>query len=256
MYAFASTFLPQFFLPMGVVTILLLIALFKIKSSPGTAVWAAVIAFLIVVLFGNSIFAAFLTRSMEWRHMPPTSQPSGDAIVVIAEGMQPADTPRQMVETGPEYNRVAAAAKLYKAGAAPLVVVAGEAASVPLVQAQLVEMGVPIQDILVQDKTENALEDAKFTRLLTSDKGVQSIILVTSAVKMDRTVFLYKQEKLNIVPMPVDYKVSLRSWTESSKPDLETILKNLMPNADAMQQSTTVLYEYLALMFYRLAAIF
>ena len=73
---------------------------------------------------------------------------------------------------------------------------------------------------------------------------------------MDRTVFLYKQEKLNIVPMPVDYKVSLRSWTESSKPDLETILKNLMPNADAMQQSTTVLYEYLALMFYRLAAIF
>jgi uncharacterized SAM-binding protein YcdF (DUF218 family) len=124
------------------------------------------------------------------------------------------------------------------------------------VQAQLVEMGVPVQDILVQDKTENALEDAKFTRLLTSDKGVQSIILVTSAVKMDRTVFLYKQEKLNIVPMPVDYKVSLRSWTESSKPDLETILKNLMPNADAMQQSTTVLYEYLALMFYRLAAIF
>lgn len=256
MYALLSEFLPQFILPLGLVTILLLIGLFNLKKNPGTATWAVVIAFLLVAVFGNSFFASFLVRSMEWRHMPPTSMPRGDAIVVIAEDVRPADTPRQAVEVGTAYNRVLMAAKLYKAGAAPLVIVAGEAAAVPLVQEQLVELGVPVQDILAQDKTKNALDDAKFTKVLTSEKEVHNIILVNSAVKMDRSVFLYKQQKFSVIPMPVDYQVSLRSWTTMGKPEVQDILRNLMPNAEAFQQSNLALREYLALMFYRLASIF
>lgn len=256
MMAFLTNFLGQFIQPLSIVVILVFFGLLKISKNPKGATWLIVIAFLLVALLGNTYFSSFLTRSMEWRNMPPATETKADVIVLMAGGALAANTPRQMVEVNEEGDRVLAAAKLYKEGRAPLVIVTGGVSSANQARNLLLSLGVPDKDIVIQDRSESVAEDAFYASKLMTEKSVKTAFLVTSAAQMDRAVLSFKDEQFNVIPVPVDYHITQAYYDQLMRVDVKQILFNLMPTSQAFNQSSAILREYFALTFYRIKSIF
>lgn len=246
----------QFFLPLGFVALLLFLTLFLIKKHPKTATWFVLIAFVIVAVLGNPIFSTFFTRSMEWRHMPVTPETKADAIVVLAHGTLPADTPRQRVEVQEQADRLLYAAMLYQQQAAPLIIISGDGNQAESGRTLLLELGIPAEAILVQDKADNMREDAALSAPIIALQNIKSILLVTSAIQMDRAYFLFRQLGFEVTPAPTDYRVSLQDWENLTSWNWRSIITKLMPTSQAFDQSADVIWEYVALAFYRIKAIF
>ncbi len=260
MIAYLSKVLPQFVLPLGLSAILLFFALFVIKKKPKTAIWLVLISLLLVSAGGNAYLSAFLTRSLEWRYMPPTGEVKADAIVLLGGGTEAPDAPRQMVEINSAGDRVLYAAQLYKAGAAPLIILSGGNASFSQargttpaeeMKTMLVELGVPQEALLLQDQSQNTAEDAFFTSAILTEKQIHTVILVTSAAHMERALMMFASPKLSLIPAPVDYNLTQRSWDNLMRWDWKTILTHIMPSGSAMSQTNLVLHEYLGIFFYR-----
>ncbi|MGB4594512.1 MAG: YdcF family protein [Anaerolineaceae bacterium] len=256
MIAFLTNFLGQFIQPLSIVIILVFFGLLKIHKNPKGATWLIVIAFVLVALLGNTFFSSFLTRSMEWRYMPPAAETKADAIILMAGGAVAANTPRQMVEVNEEGDRVLAAAKLYKEGKAPLVIITGGTSPSNQSRNLLMSLGVPEKDIIMQDKSENITQDAVLTTQLMTDMSIKTAFLVTSAAQMDRAVLSFNEEKFDVIPAPVDYRVTEAYYKQLMRFDVRQTLFNLMPTSQAFSQSSAILREYFTLTFYRIKMIF
>ncbi|MDI9530801.1 MAG: YdcF family protein [Chloroflexota bacterium] len=250
------SFLKQFLSPMGFAALLLFITLFLIKKHPKTAIWFVLICLIVVGVLGNPVFSMFLTRSMEWRHMPPAQGAKADAILVLAQGTLPADTPRQRVEVQDQADRLLYAATLYQQQAAPLVIISGSASQTASAHTLLLELGVPKDAILVQAQSSNLPTDAELTAPILALQEVKHILLVTSAIHMDRAYFVFRQLGIEVTPAPTDYRVSLQDWKALTAWDWRSLITKLMPTSEAFNQSTQVLWEYFGLAFYRVKAIF
>ncbi len=260
MIAYLSKVLPQFILPVGLTAILLFLTLFLIKKKPKTAFWLVLISLLVVSTAGNAYFSAFLTRSLEWRYMPPTGEVKADAIVLLGGGTEAPDTPRQMVEINSAGDRVLYAAQLYKAGAAPLIILSGgnmsysqERSTTPAqeMQAMLVGLGVPQEALVLQSQSQNTAEDAYFTSAILTEKQIRTVILVTSAAHMERALMMFASPEISIIPAPTDYNVTQRSWENLMRWDWKTILTHVMPDGGNIARTNLILHEYLGIFFYR-----
>ena len=260
MIAYLSKVLPQFILPAGLTAILLFLTLFLIKKKPKTAIWLVLLSLIMVSVAGNAYFSAFLTRSLEWRYMPPTAEIKADAIVLLGGGTEAADTPRQIVEVNSAGDRVLYAAQLYKAGAAPLIILSGGNMSYSQargtttaeeMQALLVGLGIPQEALVLQKQSQNTAEDAFFTRAIFTEKEIRTVILVTSAAHMPRALMMFASPEISLIPAPVDYNVTQRSWENLMRWDWKTMLTHVMPDGSAFSQTTLMMREYLGIFFYR-----
>jgi len=218
------------------------------------------ISLLVVSTAGNAYFSAFLTRSLEWRYMPPTGEVKADAIVLLGGGTEAPDTPRQMVEINSAGDRVLYAAQLYKAGAAPLIILSGgnmsysqERSTTPAqeMQAMLVGLGVPQEALVLQSQSQNTAEDAYFTSAILAEKQIRTVILVTSAAHMERALMMFASPEISIIPAPTDYNVTQRSWENLMRWDWKTILTHVMPDGGNIARTNLILHEYLGIFFYR-----
>ena len=252
MLAYAGKVLSQVAQPLALVAAFLFIALLLIHKKPKAAVWLVLISLLLVGVLGNVYFSTFLARSMEWRYVPPQETPKAGMIVLMAGGAEPAESPRQMVEVNGSADRILYAVRLFKAQAAPQILVTGGFEETAQVATLLTEFGVPADAILTQNKSLSIADDASFTGVLLTEKAVKDIILVTSAAMMDRAAFLFTREGFTVIPAPADYSVTAQTWETLMKWDPKAIALNLMPRADAFQRSVAILHEYAGLMYYRL----
>ena len=125
MLSIIRDFIMQFFNPLAFVGLVLFITLFLVKKKPNTAIWFLIAVLLLIGVFGNNYFSTWFTRSMEWRYMPQANMEKADAILLLADGTQLADTPRQRVEVGEAADRALYAAMYYQQGLAPIVIVSG-----------------------------------------------------------------------------------------------------------------------------------
>lgn len=249
-------FIKQFFLPLGFVALLLFLTLLLINQYPKTATWFVLIALVIVAVLGNPIFSTFFTRSMEWRHMPITPGTKADAIVVLAQGTLSAETPRQRVEVQEQADRLLYAATLYQQQAAPLIIISGNEKQTASAHTLLLELGVPAEAMLLQSEASNIRADAELTAPVLALQNVEHILLITSAIQMDRAYFLFRQLNVEVTPAPADYHVSLQDWETLTEWNWRSIITKLMPTSEAFDQSVAVLWEYVGLTFYRAKAIF
>lgn len=256
MFSIIRDFLLQFMNPLAFVGVVLFISLFLIKKSPNTAIWFVVIGLLIIAIFGNPYFSTFLTRSMEWRNMPSQAMTNADAILLIADGTLGADTPRQRVEVGDKGDSVLYSAEFFKQKLAPVIIVSGSDISVSNARILLLELGVPEEAIILQPNASNLRQEVSGALEIIQDKQIKSVILVTSALKMDRTMFLLRDSGLSVTPAPTNYQVTLNDWQNLNEWKWQDIVTNLMPTSTALEQTVQVWWEYVGLAFYRVSAIF
>ena len=167
--------------------------------------------------------------------------PMADAIVILGGGMGANTNVYPYAEMWGGADRVWHAARLYKAGKAPIVIPTGSGereSTVPL----LIDLGVPASAIFVEDKARNTEENAKFveTVLATKDTKYATILLVTSAWHMRRSVLMFKKyaPNLKIIPAATDYEALVKTGKGFGWGDL-------LPSGDCLAANSYCCKEYI-----------
>ena len=120
----------------------------------------------------------------------------------------------------------------------------------------LLALGVPEEAMLLQDKSQNTEEDAAFTKQILVEKGIKTVILVTSAAHMERALMHFQDPQFTFIPAPTDYAITQRYWDYLMRWDAQTILLNLLPSSHALNLTSNTFHEYLGMFVYRLQLIF
>lgn len=259
MFLFFSKLLPLLFYPLGLSCLLLVLALVWLKRSPVKARVAIATALLIVFCSSNPWIASFAARSLEWQYRPLQPIPTADAIVVLGGSTYPATPPRPWVEVSQAGDRVLYGVKLYKDGKAPIIVFSGgridwkdggppEADDMAQI-ARL--MGVPDVALVQEGKSLNTYQNAIYVKDILRERQVDTILLVTSAIHMPRSMAIFQKQGMTAIPAPTDYWVSETSFAERSR-TLQGRLLNLLPDAESIFVVTRVIKEYLGFVIYRL----
>lgn len=103
--------------------------------------------------------------------------------------------------------RVERAAELYRAGAAPLLVLSGGVGEHPPSEAQVmlklaVELGVPAGCCVLEEQSRSTYENAKFTARLLRERGIGKAILVSDPFHLYRARQHFFLEGIDVTPEP------------------------------------------------------
>lgn len=269
MFIFLSKLLPPFFYPLGLAILLIAAALFLWRKVRLQRI-LLILALLILFLGSNRLVAAGLVRGLEYQYQPlpeitqhpetKRAAPLAPVIVLLGGGTESHTPPRPMVEVNGAGDRVLYAVQLYRLGYAPKILVTGGniewMSSGPSPAEDMAEllhfMGVPQEDIWLEGESRNTYENAVYTREILEPKGIHSIILVTSAQHMPRSVGLFAKQGFEVLPAPADFSVTETEWEKIAHPKPIDLLFNLLPGISNLSATTNSLKEYLGMFIYRL----
>jgi uncharacterized SAM-binding protein YcdF (DUF218 family) len=113
-------------------------------------------------------------------------------------------------------------------------------------------LGVPEEVLWYETESRNTYENALFTRRILEEKGIDRIVLVTSAMHMPRAVGLFEKQGFEVIPAPADYNVTQSDWERLWQPNLTTQLFNASPSVGNLSDTTLALKEYIGIWAYRL----
>lgn len=263
MNIFFSKLLPLFLYPAGLVTLLLIFTLVFWKKRR-LAFSLLLTAFIILVVAGNKYTATAFARTLEWQYpsLPPGT--TADVIVVLGGGTEPQVDPRSMVEVNAAGDRVLYAFNLYQQGVAPVLLLSGgdidfinDSPSTPADDmAALMEMlGVPRDVMIIQNESLNTLQDAELSCALIKENHFESVILVTSAFHMPRSMALFEAQGCTAIPAPTDFSITVDAWERLSNPTVQEFILDLMPSYSHISTITKTLKEYFGMWYYQLSGV-
>ena len=228
---------------------LVLAARRRVRAAAG----AGAAAFLLLLAAATPAVSNAMVASLERQFLPvsPERSASVDAIVVLGGCLAPERPPRLSAELVESSDRLLHAARLYRAGKAPVVLASGGAVpwtstSRPESEAMaalLVEWGVSRTAILVDTRSRTTRENAVETERILTARGARSLLLVTSALHMPRAVAAFRKTRLSVTPSPTDYLVA--------DPEKAALLE-WFPSPGSMTQFQAALWERGGLVYYRL----
>jgi uncharacterized SAM-binding protein YcdF (DUF218 family) len=255
MYNLASKLLPLFLDPLPLATVLLLCAFLFRKRWPTLCQGIYATAVLLLICLGCPTVSGWLIGSLEgiYPDQGAAAYPAAQAIVVLGGTInKPSKLHRSSGIIDPS-DRLLAASRLYHAGKAPLVILSGgdnplmgkvpERSEADEMRLLLGEWGIPGSAILVEGSSINTRENALFSHRLLVPRGIEHIILITSARHMPRAAAAFRKVGFNVVAAPADFYTG---WGESNA------LFNWIPTAGALAVSGAAMHEWLGVWVYRL----
>lgn len=257
MFLFLSKLLPLLIYPLGLSSVLLGVAIATFWKRPKAAAVCVGLALGILFFGANAWVGDGLIRLLEQQYPPLTQSPTADAIIVLGGCTRSAHPPRPWVEVSEEGDRILYAAKLYREGKAPKVILAGgrifwQGGGQPEAfdMAELIQMmGVPKTDILLEPESLNTYENAINVKQILKQQDFNGpFLLVTSARHMPRSMAIFEKLGLPVIAAPTDFQVTDANENAGF---LGFILK-LLPDVDALEYTTDALKEWIGFATYRL----
>lgn len=257
MFLFLSKLLPLFIYPLGFACLMLVGALLTLWKRPRWSAWLIALALGALLVGGNGWIANQTIYSLERRYVP-MALPNAEAIVVLGGAIRPQMAPRPDVDVTEAGDRPIYGAQLYKQGKAPIVILSGgriewqgggppESADM----AKLVEaLGVPATAILQDPTSLNTYENAVNVKKILTQRGINRVLLVTSAAHMPRSMEIFKKQGIDVIAAPTDFLVT--------EPELQKAhttqgrILSVLPEAENLARLTRALKEYIGLFVYRL----
>ncbi len=199
-----------------IVLILLLLAVTSlIFNYRRNGIFTALLAFILFFLAGSGILTQPILNSLQ-SHAPLTAPhwAKRNAILILGIGTTPwPDNSR--ISTHPlGYSRIHEAARLYylckKQTAVCRVITTGGdptkhgTAEATVMARELIEIGVPSADIIIEPRSRNTYENAKFSGEIIHSQKLDKIILVTSGFHMTRSLLFFQSFNLHPTPAPSD----------------------------------------------------
>lgn len=167
--------------------------------------------------------------------------PTADAIVLLGGSMYQATNVTDYAEMWTSADRVWQAARLYKAGKAPLIFVTGEG-NARATQGLLMDFGVPTNALAFAEKARNTEEEAREI----SRRGLKKVLLVTSAWHMKRAKLMFEKyaKGVEIVPAPADFEATAL-FAEGFKS------RELLPSGGSLAMNEYYFHEWLGYLGYK-----
>lgn len=169
-----------------------------------------------------------------------------EAIVVLGGGIgaaHPPEMPEPHLNDGAD--RIWHAARLWKRGIAPRIIVSGGSflaqnggpptTEADAMRAFLIDLGVPADAITDEGQALNTIENIRNVRAIV---GTGRVALVTSAYHMPRALQLAKRAGLDAGAFPTEYQ---------AVPEARLPWDNWLPSIGGLSQSNLALREYVAL---------
>ena len=238
--------------PISVVFLLLLAAVLAVLSGRKRIAVAALVLGLLVqgaVSFTNLGYV--ILQPLEDRFAIPATAPEAvDAIIMLGGAtLERPSSARQIAELNEAGDRLTTTLWLArKYPRAQIVISGGSGALTDEGEAEATTAArvfrafdIPEARLVLEGESRNTDENVAYTKSLLGD--AKSIILVTSAFHMPRSVGLFRKLGLAVLPWPTDYRTT-------GKASLGLDLTQPSTNAQLM---TTALREWTGLAFYHLA---
>jgi len=228
----------------------------RFRVSKGRVVLGLNIAGVLWLWFwGSNVTTRLLGARLE-KDYPPTMAsdlPEADAIVVLGGGTRAGGEGTIYPEMHMGSDRAWHAARLYKAGRAPYVVVTGTGPR-DSDRILLLSLGVPDAAILVEHLARNTEEHVTLVsealkKKYPAKQGNFKILLVTSAWHMRRSLLNFSRSELDIIPAPADHECTLYS-------SYPLRFVHFFPDAESFLLNSYVFKEYLGYYLYRVKYLF
>lgn len=210
------------------------------------------VAFVSTWLVATPAFSHWLRLSLERAHQPLAVEqlPAAEAIVVLGSGVQPAVRPRAYPNLRYAADRVWHGARLYAAGKAPLIITTGsrpyhdEGPTAADAAAEILgTLGVPADAIVAPGHSVSTYTDALIVRKILAERGLERVLLVTSALHMPRALATFQNAGIAVFPAATDFEVADVPYAGAHA---------WLPDNDAFWGTGRALYEYVGIAWYRL----
>ena len=243
---FLNKLLPVFVLPLGLMLLLLIFALWRKKR------WPVVAAILLLYLSSIPFTGQRLIGWLESRYpaVAPMQVEPADAVVVLGGIFGPQAAPGLLPNFAESGERLEAGIVLAQAGKASWLVFTG--GRIPWEgrvkvegedsRAQAISRGVPAEKILITREVGNTADEARAVADLVRERHWRRIILVTSGWHMPRSARLFQRAGVDCIIFPVDFR---RDRTR------RVTLLDFLPKAEALNETETTLRELYGDLFYR-----
>ncbi len=104
----------------------------------------------------------------------------------------------------------------------------------------LKNLGVNSKFLILEKNSLNTYQNAKFTKKIIEKNKWKKICLITSASHMPRAVKVFKHFKINVIPVPTDYRTSNIYGYQS-----------FFPQSGNFDESIKGIWEYIGIIFYK-----
>lgn len=168
-----------------------------------------------------------------------SAMPRAGAIVVLGGGTLPLSYGEPYPNLSSASDREWHGARLYHAGKAPLLFLTGghdpkyrATSSAEAMRRFISALGVPDSAMVLEERSRNTTQNADFTADILAGRGIDRILLVTSALHMPRSKALFEAQGVGVIPAATDHEVrDLPVW------------RNWLPNTDALDGSSRAIKE-------------
>lgn len=203
-------------------------------------------------LWSMPIWSDFIRGTLEskFSYRKVEDYPVADAIVVLGGGVRGYAGPNlPVIDLNRASDRELFAAQLFHAHRSNVIILSGGAdpfqrmaSSTLSMKVFLINLGIPATAIRLGTNSRNTVENVtEVVDMLKLSKG-KTILLVTSAIHMQRSYWLFLRSGLNVIPAPADFEVV----------DSPFSFSRLLPDAEALENSSRAAREIIGLWAYRL----
>ena len=236
--------------PLLWITLLLVIAVFT-KNEKRKSI------FLVATLFGILFFSNIwiINNLMSPFHDPPhpMDQEEKYEIGILLGGITSYDGTSREGYFNISSDRFIQTALLYKKGHIKNILVSGgqngifkedDFSESGFIKKNLVDLGIPTENILIEETSKNTIENAKFCKAILKANNLDNsrVVLITSAFHMQRAKSIFEQEGYNIRTYPCAFSILPGS--------AKFKMHYLIPTTKAMDWWQTFLKELIGRMYY------
>ena len=247
---YALKFIAAWLLPPGLFILLAAIVtlkLWQLRSSLALR-FASLALTLVLYLSSTLVGARLLALPLEASYQQSDARQA--QVIVVLGGGSVGQTPDgaeegSLAATGAA--RLLTAARLAQSYQLPVLVSGGQVFSDSASEAQisgriLRQLGLPEKRVIREEQARTTQENAQYTAQLCAERGYSSVLLVTSALHMQRSVKFFERylgsQGIKILPYPCDYTLN---------PQNSFSLRWLLPQAEAFNITCNAVHEYVGL---------
>lgn len=236
---------PETHILLGTLLALLLVLL----ARPRAAFLILLLSFAWFYTACTASFGSWLMERLEapYPPVPAGSRPTADAIILLGGGVHARKSSEVLGDLNLWSDRLLYTAALYQAGKASTIIVTGGSRSGFITEADLTRdilevMGVPGAALILERRSRNTHDNARFTAPIVRREGFERVLLVTSAFHMRRAVALFQAQGIEVIPAATDHQVSV----------FPSDSMQLMPTLVGLTYTHYALHEMAGYLAYRL----